>query len=251
MKIMKKKKRIKNICLILGVLLVIIAICGSLFEQFYLKEANKLEEELTLLTNEIEKENISYQRIYHYTDRTITNGTMKQIELSTKNYIRDLTKEVELLENIIQEQKWKNLLTKENIASDGPLFLNSQDYIKQKRDNLSQRKKNILKLLTKEGFLSYYEKEKGLLYNIYLKEIEKEVEDTFMTENESIEESLQLLDEYFILLSNTMSFLTENKNNWQLEDDYIYFSEDELAQKYENFLHMQENLAIEITEETI
>ena len=233
---MKKRNIGKRICIGIGVILVLLVVLYILFVNFIQKKAELLEQEFSHIEEVSQRETIDYDSVYYYTNRTVLDGTFGEIEKATKNYIRDVYQEVEGLDAIINSSDFQNLLTVPVILEDGPLFVESQAYVEQTRKDLEKKKEAMIALLEEDKIMEYYSDVHGIFSDLIREELKASVLSDFQSTKEEIENMMAMLDDYLVLISNTMSFLTENKDSWELEGEYISFATDELYNTYEAFI---------------
>lgn len=233
---MKKRNIGKRICIGVGVILVILAVLYVLYGNFVQKKAELLKQEFSHIEKISQRDVIDYDRMYYYTNRTILDGTFGEIERATKNYIRDIYKELEELDMIVNSSEFQNLLSASSIREDGPFFIESQAYVEQTRKDLEQKKEVIIALLEEDKIIEYFSDIHNIFSDIICEELKESVLSNFQTTKKDMENMMAMLDDYLILISNTMTFLTENKDSWELEGEYISFMTDELYNTYEAFI---------------
>lgn len=243
MRHVKKRNIGKRICIGVGIVLVILVILYLLFVNFLQKKVELLEQEFSHIEEVSQRDIFDYDSIYYYTNRTVLDGTLGEFERATKNYIRDVFKELEGLDEIVTSSDFQNLLTASMILEDGPLFIEGQAYIEQTRKELDQKKETLLSFLEEDRILEYYSNIHGVFADIIREELKNTVLSDFSSTKEDVESMMTMLDDYLVLISNTMSFLTENKDSWKLEGEYISFATDDLYNTYEVFVTRIQDLS--------
>ncbi len=241
-----KKRIIKRICIGIGIVLVLLVALYILFVNFLQEKAMVLEQEFAHIEDLVQRDTIDYNRIYYYTDRTVLDGTFGAVERATKNYIRDVYKELEGLETILSSLEFQGLLSAEAILEDGPLFTNSQAYVEQTREELQQTKDKLLSLLEQDKIMEYFDDVQGFLSGIIQEELEKSITDDFQNTKEDVEVFINTLDDYLVLVSNTMTFLTNHQDSWEFDGEYITFATDELYNTYEAFITRMNDLSYQL-----
>lgn len=176
----------------------------------------------------------SYDEVNEVLDRTIAKkGEYKILEESYKLYLKDIYTTLINAKNIIDDNKINSLLSYDNYSNDGPEFKNTKQYIKKSKKTLEDCKDSYEELFTDKKIKQYIDGKKLSDYyiDIYSEEIAKQTYDQKIID--SIEESIEILDS----IDSVIDFLIENKNNWKLENEKIYFNSDELVSTYNNLLN--------------
>ncbi len=243
---MKKKKIFKRICLGIGIVLVFLVVLYVFFINAIQEKATVLEQEFAHIEELVERDTIDYDRVYYYTDRTVLDGTFGELERATKNYIRDVYQELEGLEKIVSSSEFQGLLSANAILEDGPLFVDSQTYVEQTRKDLEQKKETMLSLLEQDKIMEYFDDIQGFFAESIKEELEKSITDDFQATKEDVELLIDTLDDYLALVSNTMTFLTNHQDSWELEGEYISFATDELYNTYEAFIARINDLSYQL-----
>ena len=126
-----KKRILKIIGIIIGILLIIIvgvAIWGMVQE-------NKLEKELTKISELVNAENIDLDSVYEVLNQTVTKGDYAKVEKAFKNYLKDNFDTTIKISEILNDEQLLNILTANNYLKDGKDFLVTKAYIEQTRTN--------------------------------------------------------------------------------------------------------------------
>ena len=240
---MKKRNIGIRICIGVGVIILILVVLSVFFVNYLQKQATLLEEEFSHIEEVSLRGDVDYNRIYYYTNRTVLNGTFGDIEKATKHYIRDVYQELEGLDAILASSNFQNLLSISVIREDGPDFIKSQAYVTQTRKDLEQKKEIILSFLEEDTIMEYFSDVHSIFSDMIREELEQSVFKDFQSMKEDVEDVMSLLDDYLVFISNTMSFLTENKDSWELEGEYISFATNELYNTYEAFIARIQDLS--------
>ena len=129
-------------------------------------------------------------------------------------------------------------MTPENYLNDGKDFIKTKEYITTTKTNLEKYKQSYIEFFTEEKAMSYIN-DKGLddyyidLYkDSYVGDIENESSEDIKVVEESIDDIIEILN----VSEEVINFLIENKDSWNIDDNNIVFSNDELSNKYDSLL---------------
>ena len=228
-----KKRILKIIGIIIGILLIIIvgvAIWGIVQE-------NKLEKELTKISELVNAENIDLDSVYEVLNQTVTKGDYAKVEKAFKNYLKDNFDTTIKISEILNDEQLLNVLTAENYLNDGKDFLATKEYIEQTRTNLTQYQNDYNEFFTEEKAKSYINKQEldeyyvDLYMEQYVGDIETDNDSDVV--DESIDEILNILNIY----EEVINLLANNKDEWQIIDENIVFDDTELSNEYEELVN--------------
>ena len=221
---MKKK------ILILLVIIVII-ICGGFGYYYYLLSNQRgiLEQEIINYTNKdlVEDEFVISVK---------TKGTYAYIEEVIKKYYRDLSSNIKEVNDYLMDSELDNLLSADNLESDGPKFVNSYKLINDTRKDLDKYM-NKIKELCSEDYVKDLVKDK--VHDKYY----MDVYNGLMCTNKDIEELKdvrieveELYNNFNLLLNKTeeiLKYLEGNKNSWYIDrDGRLYINDDSILAEY-------------------
>ena len=228
-----KKRILKIIGIIIGILLIIIvgvAIWGIVQE-------NKLDKELTKLSELVNQENIDLGSVYEVLNQTVTKGDYAKVEKAFKNYLKDNFDTTIKISEILNDEQLLNILTANNYLKDGKDFLVTKAYIEQTRTNLTQYQNDYNEFFTKEKAKSYINKQELDEYyvDLYMEQYVGDIETDSNSDvvDESIDEILNILNIY----EEVINLLANNKDEWQIIDENIVFDDTELSNEYDELVN--------------
>ncbi|MBQ8891775.1 MAG: DUF3053 family protein [Bacilli bacterium] len=228
------KKGIKITLIIVGVLVLLFCILIGIFVAKDLKMEDKLNIEVEEITNIMEATDFDEELFKKKLNNTVTNGDYFKVERAYKNYLRDYLKSLNDIIAFYDNEEFDNILTNENLKKDGKDYINSKLIIDKNKQQLEVIKNKFNSMKTEEKVLSYLDKDLDNYYVEYYKKIVGKVEQT-ETEKELsmyLDESSMILDNIY----NLFEFLSANKNYYEVQDDGIYFSRDDLLDEYNNMI---------------
>ena len=164
-----------------------------------------------------------------------TSGDYVLVKKAAKNYLKDKEKLFkEMYEILDNSDNIENLLMIDNIKTDSKEFVNTLSLINNTGSKLTKLRDEYQSLTSKEKIESYLSKklrEDDYYNDYYLNEL--------MTDMMNNQKNLDAINEYLATVSklkDIFTFLKENKDNWNLENDKIMFNSEALYNYYEGLL---------------
>ena len=164
-----------------------------------------------------------------------TSGDYVLVKKAAKNYLKDKEKLFkEMYEILDNSDNIENLLMIDNIKTDSKEFVNTISLINNTGSKLTKLRDEYQSLTSKEKIESYLSKklrEDDYYNDYYLNEL--------MADMMNNQKNLDAINEYLATVSklkDIFSFLRENKDNWNLENDKIMFNSEALYNYYEGLL---------------
>ena len=164
-----------------------------------------------------------------------TSGDYVLVKKAAKNYLKDKEKLFkEMYEILDNSDNIENLLMIDNIKTDSKEFVNTISLINNTGSKLTKLRDEYQSLTSKEKIESYLSKklrEDDYYNDYYLNEL--------MADMMNNQKNLDAINEYLATVSklkDIFSFLRENKDNWNLENDKIMFNSETLYNYYEGLL---------------
>ena len=228
-----KKKIIILVVVILSIILV--AFTFILFTS--VKKDLKIESSLTKEVTELNLliENNDNSNINTRLNTITTSGDYVLVEKAAKNYLKDKEKLFkEMYEILDNSDNTENLLMIDNIKADGKEFTNTISLINNTGSKLTKLRDEYQSLSSREKIESYLSKklrEDDYYNDYYLNEL--------MVDMMNNQKNLDAINKYLATVSklkDIFTFLRENKDNWNLENDKIMFSSETLYNYYEGLL---------------
>ena len=228
-----KKKIIILVVVILSIILV--AFTFILFTS--VKKDLKIESSLTKEVTELNLliENNDNSNINTRLNTITTSGDYVLVEKAAKNYLKDKEKLFkEMYEILDNSDNIENLLMIDNIKADGKEFTNTISLINNTGSKLTKLRDEYQSLSSREKIESYLSKklrEDDYYNDYYLNEL--------MVDMMNNQKNLDAINKYLATVSklkDIFSFLRENKDNWNLENDKIMFNSETLYNYYDGLL---------------
>lgn len=172
----------------------------------------------------------------------VSSGDYLVVEKAMKNYLKDIIYYARKINEINDNEEFIMALSMDNFYEDMPDFNNSLRVINEVSLDVEDIKDNFVRLLQKDVIYSYINDADIIdYYKDYYKEL---VYDASSIEDDasSIESNLDFVLNVLNLYEEFYNFLKENKNNWVVDGEYIYFANSNLEEKYLDLLYRIENI---------
>lgn len=224
---------------VLITIFIIIVLAIALIWYYFVSDMiqeDRLRTELSEINNLANAETIDIDAINERLDRIVTTGDYAVVEDAFKSFLRESFDNSIQIANILNDEKITTLLTAENYKEDGKDFTESKNYITTTRATLEECKDKYSEFLTEEKAMSYINNKNLDSYyiNLYKEEF---VGDMGETEDDGIVENS--IDEIISILNTSeevLNLLSDNQNEWEIDGENIVFSNDNLANEYDNLI---------------
>ena len=220
---------------LLVVIVIVIGVIGY-FVISDLGQEEKLMTELDELNTLVNSENIDINQIEERLDRVVTKRDYATVEKAFKQYLSDSFDNAIRISEILNDEKITQSLTAENYKEDGPDFVATKEYLTNTKQELNERKTNYEGFFTEEKAMSYIN-DKGLdsyYTDLYRNELVGDIESEDVADEvgPAIDEIIAILDK----TEQIINFLSEHKDDWQIEDDNIVFTTENLSEQYNTLI---------------
>ncbi len=236
---MSKKKKA---AIAAAVIVLVIAVAGGIFAFISYRQAeqyNAVMEEVALINEIIDQEytsDIDWEELDTLLERRVTSGKYEQVEGAYKSYMTDFYEIVYDATDASGDESFTTFLSGDNLESDGPDFEQSYEKIDELIARLQTDKEEYTAMLTEDS-VSAYAESAGLegkyleMYNTILSaySYDETQEDVF---TESINSTMETLN----ALIDIFDFLTQNSDDWYIEDGTLIFSSDTLYNSYNELM---------------
>lgn len=226
------KNQDKKILIIVIVLLSIfvILIAGLIGGLMYSKK-NK-EKQQALLSSEI----ISINQTKKIDGNIKTKGKYAKVERAIKEYYIDYINSSMELINTYNEGILTNALTASNLSSDGPEFVTTKANI-TKIKNIEQTTKLKFASITSDEYIESKARELELndyYTNLFLDYLKNKI--TIKEDITKFEDVIENYDKWMDKIEEIINFLSENKDNWKINENKLEFNSNLLLIKYNSLI---------------
>lgn len=239
------KKGSKKIVLIIIAIIVLIFLLVAGFIFYHGNQTGKLISEVNKIA-EMQMMNEDGSMVENPIDMEIkTTGSYAVIEKTFKDYVNEVVNSTKDLAEALDEEKIMNLVSIENMQQDGPDFVNSKQEVENMKQAIEEyitkfqeyaNEDNLLSKIDDKDVSDYY---KELYKTLAVDEdMETSLEDTVQQLNTAGEEAKQALDD----LNSIFNFLSENKDDWQIEDGQIVFNTESSYEEYNSLMSSLETM---------
>lgn len=229
-----KKKLLITIVILITILVIAVTVIFGHFIKNDLTMENDLTKEVTEINLLIEN-NSKDTNIDKRLNTINTSGDYMLVEKAAKRYLKDKRKLfTSLYTTLDSTDKIEKVLTMENIKADAKSFTNTMNLLNTTGLELTNLREKYINLTSEKTILSYLNK--NLREDDYYKEYYL---DELMQDMSKKEEDLKAIDdmlETIIGLKEVFNFLITNQNYWNIENDKVMFSSEELYNTYEQLL---------------
>lgn len=206
-------------------LIVLIGIFG-----FNLYNKKNLDKEIKKMTN---KDVTNYK----YTEGTKTYFSYSKVESAVKEYMRDYSNNINKVDEIINDEEIKKILSVENYNSDGKDFNKSTELLNNKLLELEETINNLYELNTKEKIKEYIEKKEVSsryeeIYNQYM------FNEGDLNNNKNVIDNLKQNAENILNTDlKVIELLKNNKDSWIISDNKIAFYNNDIMNQYNTLIN--------------
>lgn len=226
----------KVILTILLILVIFVVAIGIIYGGRIINKA-KLDRELENLVNS----GSSSEKLENTT--TVTSGEFAVVEETVKEYFKEYSNLRQQFMKRVNDSKLQSVLTPENYEQDGPEFTESIKYINTAKEEFNNIADELLNLLSTENIETrIQDKDIGDYYKDLYKGYFIDNNDLSSTFQETYQDTLDdrtLMNNLYDNEIEILSFLTENKEHWEVLDNKLTFDDQELAN---TFNEMKNNL---------
>lgn len=225
---------------ILIALLIIIIIALFAVGFFVLKDTQqekKLKNEISELDRLVNSENIDLDAVNDRLDRTVTTGDYAEVETAFKTYLSENFDNIIKITDIMNDGKLTTLLSTDNYKNDGKDFTESKKYISDTITQLNECKNKYAEFLTEEKAMSYIN-DKGLdsyYTDLYKNELMGDMEEA--AKDTTVQDSIDNIIDMLSRSDEVLTFLADNKNSWEIQDDSIVFDSEDLSEQYDRLIN--------------
>ena len=180
-------------------------------------------------------------RIDDLLNNYVSSGDYLVVEKATKEYLKDILYYARRIDELNDNEEFIMVLSMENFYSDMPEFNDSLRIISDVSLEITDIQENFVNLLQENVVLSYLNDNIFSYYKDYYKELifdADSIEDDALTIESNLDFVLSVLDLY----EEFYTFLSDNKDDWIVDGEYIYFSNTDLEEEYLDILYRIENI---------
>ena len=232
MKEEKKKSIVPIVIILVGFVIALFGISLSLDVH---NEA-LLKKEISGINHVLNSDNFDEDELDARLSRTITENEYSKVEKAYKSYMKDNLKILNELKEFYSNDESDNILTIENLSSDGKDLKVSKELIKSSIKNLKEIQQKYNDSFDEDNIMSYIDdKDLDKRYvDFYKNEIVNNLRKTSAEKNlmSSIDTSLTKLG----YIKDAVDFLISNKNNYIIENDELKFNSTSLLNEYNKII---------------
>ena len=242
---MKRTSKTFTICLMVTYTLIVtfLAIVGY-YVYDGLKTEKMLDDEFSKIEYIINRDGISNNTLDIMLNNYVSDGEYLQVEMAIKNYFKDFLNECRRLEDLYTNYELNRVLYLDNFDEDAPYFETSKKIITDAQVDFTSIQKNLTDYFSKEKIMSYInDYDLSWYYVDYYENMT--IDENIIDENkEEIDSSIEYVLAVLNAYNNYFTFLSDNADYWSIDEEYIYFDNDDLLEEYNHLLDIIENIDI-------
>ena len=242
---MKRTSKTFTICLMATYTLIVtfLAIVGY-YVYDGLKTEKMLDDEFSKIEYIINRDGISNNTLDIMLNNYVSDGEYLQVEMAIKNYFKDFLNECRRLEDLYTNYELNRVLYLYNFDEDAPYFETSKKIITDAQVDFTSIQKNLTDYFSKEKIMSYInDYDLSWYYVDYYENMT--IDENIIDENkEEIDSSIEYVLAVLNAYNNYFTFLSDNADYWSIDEEYIYFDNDDLLEEYNHLLDIIENIDI-------
>lgn len=240
----KGKKNKKTVWIVIGTIVLILCCVGGILYKYYHDQIGKFTTEMNAISSLDMTNSAEQAELDVYLNRIVCEGEFGKIEKDTKKYLIDIETDTLDILKMFNDSKMDNLITIDNIKKDGPSFTSSNQYITETLNTLNDKKSSLNDHLNMDTLMSYYNDVNPFIYSILKSELTSELEETLNNSKKEINDGTDMYSSYLTICQNTLKFLTDNKDDWEVIGGTIYFQTQDEIDTYNNFITQIQNISV-------
>lgn len=231
----------KGVVGIIIILIILVLAVGVYFINKKLKQEMALREEIQEVSEMMaDIQTIDIDELNKKLETTVTTDKYAIVEQAVKQYLKDTVDCSLELKDILESEKFQEIVTAQNYKNDGPEFTASLQFINETRTKLQEADEFFKKALSEDGAMSYIEGKTDDKYYIDVyKEVAigKEGEAAVINDKETIENSINTLINLLNTEEKILNMLKENSGRWEIQGEQIVFDSNELIDEYNSYVN--------------
>lgn len=239
----KKNKVLKIILLIIGIIVAIFIALVAYLVVGDLKQEDILKKEIVNVSN---KELLTDD----YSIEVKTEGDYAYVEEAVKKFYKELSDSVKTINQYLNDENLINILSANNIQTDGPKFEKSYQILEAARKNSTDALQAIANLCDEETIKNLIDKEKvdEYYYDLYIQLMYTEEDlKTFAETKQQMQDLSTNLNLFLDKVNQMLNMLERNSGSWEIKDGQIYFDSDALVNEYNTLYNELNKIAEKFT----
>lgn len=235
----KQQKKIKwfNKIIVLFAIIFLFFIVGyfTIFQKILVKR------EIEKLENLVQAEQIDYDKVEKKLKTTVTIGNYRKVEQAFKNYLSDVVFVSKEIHALTSKEKLSNVLSANNLKTDGPDFQNTEKYLKNSKEELNEKFNHLIALMDKKAIMNYIVKQNlPTKYKKFYEEVAIDHNENLISMQQNLKESLDYYNTAFNTLSKAIEYLKTHKT-WKIDDDKLVFNSSKDFKEYNKIIESLNN----------
>ncbi len=163
-----------------------------------------------------------------------TTGDYALVETAIKNYMKDYSINFQKSMEVINEDKFSQILSVENYEQDGPNFVETKELIKKGKEGFEKYSAELLNMTEEEKIMSYLDQSLESYYQDLYKELLLVTLgfDNYDELRQGCLDGIEIINTTMKGIENIIDYLIQEKGNWKIDDGMILFQTDEQLEGY-------------------
>ena len=232
----KKKRNIKLIGTIIGIIVIILCILG-----YMLIKDLKQEDILRAEVQNLSKKDFTTDR---YNTSIKTRGDYAVVEKTIKEYLDEYATDLQSLSDITKDEKIKSILSADNYQKDGPDFNSTKKYLQNTKADFNTKINSLTSKTSEEEIMQKIEDKKLDKYyvDLYKELMLSESADTdFKKSLESLKELSETINNILDTEEAVIDLLISEKGKWTIEEGKIVFQSTDALNRYNELIKDYQN----------
>ena len=220
----KKKRKGRKAAVIIIVVIIILLALGVGY--LVARQVNRLDRE----TSRIAEMNMEEGTV----DRTVyTSGGYGQVEDTMKAYMEEYVETLQAARGVLQDEKFADLLSAENLETDSPDFTESLAYLEEKQAEADADFERLLEMAEEKEIMAAIEQTgvNSFFQFWYRREMLDTLQPVMYTAEE-LQPARDSISKSISSRQELLTFLADQEGHWKLENGRVNFDAGELLAQY-------------------
>lgn len=222
----------KKIFLVLGFIVLDI----FLVVLFFTIRDNVMLNSLKKEVNQLNKLDVTKDR---YNRKIVTKGGYAIVETAIKEYLDDYAVLLQDSLEVVKNPELTKILSYDNYVNDGPDFVKSLDYLNKNKESFNKNIDLLLSDLEEDKIKNYINDKTDSEYyrKLYVEfMLNDDMMDSFTDTKKLLTHTKAQMNNIYDTSIEVLTFLSNNKDNWKVEDGEIKFLEEDLFNQYNSLI---------------
>ena len=197
----------------------------------------------TVMLNSLKKEVDQLNKLDvtkdRYNRKIVTKGDYAIVESAIKDYLDNYAVLLQASLEVVKDPELTKVLSYDNYVNDGPDFVKSLEYLNKNKEEFNKNIDLLLSDLEEDTIKNYINDKTDDEYyrELYVEfMLNDDMKDSFADTKKLLTHSKAQMNNIYDTSVEVLTFLTNNKDNWYLEDNQIKFIGEDLYNQYNGLI---------------